>query len=440
MIRSFSLILTALSLALSSTSAQASGGTKNLQDHPFLETYWSIRERLVRDFIRIGDGPGKSLIAAVRTDDTVVWVDTPLNTSWYLSVLATENALLRQSGQPTDRNEKEIYYSLKALERIDTIAETRFTDPKTGLPGTPSLNGFLVRDDVDHGFQNHFGATGLWSDWIDPESAYFEMSQDQSVSMFMAFHFIHDFVDPNATVNGEKIHDMNERIAERILRHISANNWTILNPVTGKPVRRGPNPGVMSRGFVKTAKNTLGDKISDIKPAWYSGIIWHTVFRMGLVPVFFNRAMVSILGASGRVWNRSSTRVAKRYSRMWDRTVYPFMQVLLNEPENAGKRLKKKDRQRLEELLALMNPGDNPEYLKGPVGWNSMNRHYQPKKDYSTKSKNWTVTQMGNPRGSSTDYLIMHNIYVLLYRQDLAKKFTPSKTYESLVDGQLQAP
>ncbi|MBL7714062.1 MAG: hypothetical protein JNL01_01255 [Bdellovibrionales bacterium] len=439
MIRPWALALILIQTLTSGLPAHA-GKRVDHSNHPFLETYWSIRERLVRDFIRIGTSPGKSLMMGVRTDDTVVWMDTPIMTAWYMAVLATENALLRKSGQNTDRNVQELYYALKALERVDRITETRFKDPKTGLPGTPSLNGFFIRDDVDHGFQYNFpGVTSIWSDWIDPNENYFEMSQDQCVSLFMAFHFIHDFVAPDAQVGGEKIQDITNQMAERIIRHISQNNWTIMNPVTGKQVKRGPKPGVFSKGFVKTARNVLGDQIADVKPAWYSAIIWHTVFRAGLVPVFFNRAMVSILGASGQVWNRGSVRVAKRYSRMWDRTVYPFMEVLLNEPQKASKKLKPKDRQKIEELLALMNPGDNPSLKGGPIGWNSTNRHYQAKKHYSSDSDDWTV-QMGNPRGSSTDYLILHNIYVLLYRDDLAKKFAPTSIYEGLVDDQLKTP
>ena len=83
-----------------------------------LEKYWNYRDRFKKYFIKIGTEGGESILTQERcaknnpfglscgcnsSDDVanVKWGDATVWTGYYLAVLASEYALLKQNGQDT---------------------------------------------------------------------------------------------------------------------------------------------------------------------------------------------------------------------------------------------------------------------------------------------------------------------------------------------------
>jgi len=138
-----------------------------------MDKYWSYRARFLgttgtAGFIDIGIGPGKSLpmearnpFASCQKDYFVThsecqtrdgkglvnWVDATVHLGYYIAMLATECYNLKRSNQPQilKATKQELYYALKAVERLDTMAEIA-----CGVP--PILDGFFIRDDVSTDF------------------------------------------------------------------------------------------------------------------------------------------------------------------------------------------------------------------------------------------------------------------------------------------------
>ena len=89
------------------------------------------------------------------------WSDNTINLGWYISVLATENNLLVSSGQDATNNTKELYYAIKAFNRLDGKAEPYWRkyyhklSNRTGtevVGGIDEPNGFFIMDDVRNNF------------------------------------------------------------------------------------------------------------------------------------------------------------------------------------------------------------------------------------------------------------------------------------------------
>ena len=154
------------------------------------EKYWDYREKLRNEFM-IGIGPemGMSTPAAVR--DTVSgilqWTDATLSLGEYIAVLAMEYRILEEKGDEIDETVEELFYALYALNRLDYYAEPFFG-------GTPSLNGFFIRDDISQDSLNmeevleHLNQglplpkiNGLDSDYMDQLPRNNEESLDQAI-------------------------------------------------------------------------------------------------------------------------------------------------------------------------------------------------------------------------------------------------------------------
>jgi hypothetical protein len=129
-------------------------------DSSLQNKYWSYRDRFKKHFVRVGVDPGESLPFDAFVDSLncgdfngkrmdagdimATWGD-------YVAVLATEYNLL--STQPGNDHEikgvlNEIFYAIRAYERLDGYAEEYFTDNHLNR----DTNSFFVRDDVPIGF------------------------------------------------------------------------------------------------------------------------------------------------------------------------------------------------------------------------------------------------------------------------------------------------
>lgn len=125
--------------------------------------YWYYRHRLTEEFVITGMAPayceasGLSIPAACakhyhKTDPqlTIYWLENSVQElGYYIGVLATELKLLYFYGQPYANTQQELYYAMKAYERLDRNCEGLFYPRiNTGCPGNGNLNGLFCRDDV----------------------------------------------------------------------------------------------------------------------------------------------------------------------------------------------------------------------------------------------------------------------------------------------------
>lgn len=153
-----------LSVMVFDTKAQL---TANPDMHGWMAKYWYYRWRLRNDFMVMGNGPGQSLVAEVRNPDrypVIKWSDAMIMHGYYLSMLAIENKLLRDAGRLEDlkNNELELYFAIKAFERVDYVTETFYSKKLNNSDAfrtdderlSPDVNGYFFRDDVPPDFLN----------------------------------------------------------------------------------------------------------------------------------------------------------------------------------------------------------------------------------------------------------------------------------------------
>lgn len=126
-----------------------------------LEKYWHYRYRLVNYFLQVGPNDGESWPAGIRNNfETAVqqralhFGDGGRYWTQYVGTLATEYALLKMNGQDLNETIRELYYALKAIDRLDKNAEIAY-----GLPS--NLNGCISRFDVPVNFVATHSGSGI---------------------------------------------------------------------------------------------------------------------------------------------------------------------------------------------------------------------------------------------------------------------------------------
>jgi len=246
------------------------------------QKYWCYRARLINDFMLIGDCQGESLPASIRnfhSGPTMKFGDTTIDLGWYIAVLATEFHLLKGNNQDTTGTERELYFALRAFNRLDEFGETYWSG------GVADLNGWFIRGDQCENFvsttntnpQNdtdvsnhyfHFNSnqystmpvTETESDFNDhprdgnvcvPSPNPAEESHDQVWHLLMGFALVKKFVDPTAQYNGMNFHTETDAIVQRMVGYFNWA-WIIKNPVTGGKAP-GNNAGAFSWGAAEAA-------------------------------------------------------------------------------------------------------------------------------------------------------------------------------------------
>ena len=308
-----------------------------------LEKYWYYRERLCKYFVKIGPNPGESIVAERLNDlryDKYKIGDGTIDLAWYISVLATEYALLEKSNQQTNRTVQELYYALKAYERLD-----RCENKEPWNKDTAKLDGFFNREDVE--LYNTRGAfslkgrnIGLSKDsvWgtkpaghptyikeIDafysfPISKGIAMSQDQAVHLLMGFALITKalpnknllFTDMDNKKQSVNFYLWSQKLAGLIINYIKQDTWIIKDP-NGNKVERGYNAFANSYAFAKAGKYITGKQYQNfysLEPfalmAWYMQIIPN-------FPNNYNTTMAMCLAAIGNSWGTYSSTANKLY-------------------------------------------------------------------------------------------------------------------------------
>jgi hypothetical protein len=260
-----------------------------------LKKYWYYHHRLVNDFMAKGDCQGcsepmneRSFKWKETTDPTASviakWGDQTIALGHYISVLATEYKLLSDQNQPTDTTIQELYYAIKAVNRLDETAERIYAGSKN-IPYTQSssdLNGFFIRDDVpstllgDHpnlsnGVASNKKVTDVNSDYQacfeqQQPTTTFTMSHDQVWNLFIGFALVRKFLHPGITYQNKSLNsytgnaDIYEEalnITNRIMDFITTSNittdWTIVNPVDGTHSAIGYQIKELSYGAAEAA-------------------------------------------------------------------------------------------------------------------------------------------------------------------------------------------
>jgi len=387
------------------------------QDDSLSEKYWSSRRRLLNKFIFQGIGPGRGYAAAAiakeRAAKVLYYGDNTTYHGWYLSVLATEFALLQRCHSDSSKTLHELYNALFAVHRLDSMAEAYFID-RNGAHGRPAVNGFFIRDDADYETIKNLGWEGrLMSDYelgcnLHPGEKGLrdnEMSQDQAIHLLLGLRLVHHLLDDDIKFQGRILKKWAAEMAIRIIDHIASRRWIIYNPVTNKAVFRGHDARLFSWAFVKT-RLKFAPEGPVTKPIWYSSILWPWL-RTTLIPIYFNRAMIMTLGTISNAYGSSKTtrRFLCANAKLWKKEIYPLIHEIL-EPD-AGRLCIPESK--IKEML--MNADSTAFRSFGSYGWNTTNRWLASAKTYKSYDGFFKEKEV-----SGLDFMLLHNVYRLLYK------------------------
>ncbi len=268
----------------------SSGQTDELN----LQKYWKFRSQFVQKFVKVGPENGESFPAGVLSPYThcydavagdqkgaMFWGDGGVRHGHYLTLLATEYALLKKNNQDTEGVLNELYFALNALNRVDGAAEQNL-ELNYGLTGfypLNDINGYYLREDIPEDFclnwetddlnpkciyspnytnnnvQKQHNGSGLVT---TPNSSYQNTpSVDQMISILLGIRMIHKLVDdvqvqPTSGDTPMLIVTEAVAIADRMIKYAADHNWFLID-VNGWPVNsNGGDLSVSSYPLVKT--------------------------------------------------------------------------------------------------------------------------------------------------------------------------------------------
>ena len=382
--------------------------------------YQALRARLNSEFIVVGDAPGKSQPADERIEPQGIirWSDSTIGLGWYIGALATEHFMLsnpeRYPGAPgtLTTTADELYFALRAMERLDLVADASFPPPCTQ---EPKLNGFFLRDDVPEGFFSNFPPmTGMTSDFIDPALTNKEMSQDQVYHVLLGLALVKALVPKQTFV---KARDLNAWAAEqgkRIIEHVSSHNWVITNPACGdRDVDRGPLASGFSHGTRLAAGFfTEGEWLPAVDDALAG--IWE-LSSQPTAPQYIkadNLHMAMSVAAVGNGWGASTAESLATLSEKEDWPAYPLAHRAIHGLDagwcTTAAKVGARARQMLDELPAGAEPKSPLPGGPAPHGFTVWNRFIRGKAQHYAGSPN-----SEGIRYNGVDYLLLHNLYAI---------------------------
>ena len=317
-----------------------------------LEKYWYYRKRLTDYFVKVGPNIGESVVAE-RLNDLELYKykigDGTIDLGWYISVLATEYALLKQNNQNTNETLQELYYAMRAYERLDLCE-----DKPPWNKSTAELDGFFNRKDEEmfefpdvyfslEGRNKGLTSNDLWGykppghpTWIDeldnydfdPNSKDIAMSQDQAIALLMGFALVKrsfydenvGFYDLDGNYTNINFNSWARYLADLIVKYIRKDLWLIKDP-NGDNVEAGHNAFANSYGFAEAGQYITGHfyhNLVTLEPAawfaWSSQKIpnpvndYNTTMAMTLAAIgdswFFPLGTANSLFDAGSIWRR----------------------------------------------------------------------------------------------------------------------------------------
>jgi len=239
-------------------------------DKENLQKYWMARHRQKQHYLVVGGKAGHSIPAGFynKKDSMSHYGDGTIRLGWYISILATEWKLLEMHYQDNSGTTEELYYALKAIERLDSVSGimwSHYNYPNGVLPKhidpedpnnphfallqpavfdsatyrwLPSSNylpfldntkdGFFVRDDVPVYMKHQLiGVKKIASShaesWAQNDHRYYfanEMSQDQLVFLLMGLKFVDHFIPNYCSYNGVFLRAKAKEICQRIMDRV----------------------------------------------------------------------------------------------------------------------------------------------------------------------------------------------------------------------------
>jgi hypothetical protein len=426
-----------------------------------LEKYWRYRERL-KNFVVPGDCFGCSLPAAKRSGtDFIDWSDATIHLGYYIGMLATEHKLLtlyNQSPQRIKETERELFYAIEAINRLDLWAEYRWEEYELGIvhngqpPPMSHLNGFFIRDDI--GFdENYFGQTvngktvrehlnsSLFSlpggyNLLTTESGFTygvndgfgprEESQDQVIQLFTGLALVVKLIDPQLTYSDAGVvktfMDQEtsfvqevKNIANRITSNIQSNGWLLKNPVMPDCVQGvcgsrscvigacgGGNATGLCYGIYRANCYIQQQGVWCNSDAQTNGnsIVWATTLKTS--PIGSEDFKVLTLAAVGDVWESDTKQIIKDRCSAVKATHLPLLYAILHD--NATTMLPPQT------YTAMFNSawcsGNNG--YEGPIEWRGQ----------SWLLYGWNEDAVPAPvHFSNIDYMMFLNMYALIYPQ-----------------------
>jgi hypothetical protein len=299
-------------------------------------TWWSYKQLLADQYGNIGGGCFLQYNNTIDGNQNLIdprdgmpykgvaeWGDATIDLGNYMAVLASEWKLLHNAGASTAEVEKELYYALNAVDRLDYLAETYY-----GLNG--DLNGFISRDDVPEDFAlNNLGkkidlVTSGFScpiSFDNPVNVNYiandcdknmaggtnvdltkirrnVMSVDQIVGLLVGYSLITKLVSPNAMYNNEYLIYKAKQQAFRIVSYVRkgglTNWWHIVDPDMKKSVCQGTYGLFFSYAMGETARRITDVNCQNLvsltigKSIWNNIIQYYRLFPTGNITVTIN--------------------------------------------------------------------------------------------------------------------------------------------------------
>lgn len=417
-----------------------------------LAKYWQYRNAYKHQFVVVGENQGQSIpFATVHPNEDISWEglwnhhlecyprpsgkgglttgDATLQLGIYMGILATEYALLKREGISTDHIAEELYYAIKAYERLDAGAEPFFGNPG---PNDPT---FFLRDDIPADFmkneegefyirnyfaqdtndslikvtQGDYSCANLSSEQKFPGVT----SQDQVAHLSVGFTLIQKYVDDDLQYNGTGIKQYGRTVYRSLFDGYKQNNY-----VAGKPMQVDPLWRFDYRSLIQAAypfRRTInifygGNELNTTQDK----NLWQNLFLPGYLVSDkpYNHAMGLIWAALGDAANNDVWM--SRQGRDRHLELYALLHACLHDRE-VGNLLSQDDFKRLLDVAPCNLPCGNP--LSGcptpdNLDWNVGYR-------WTNNSRN---SDQGWQRGffNGADYMLLYNLYYLKYEPNIA--------------------
>jgi hypothetical protein len=197
------------------------GKRENVTQPPFTFSpkYQGIRQRFLDRFYYQGH------VAEFVRGKHIKFADQTIYMGQTLIFLATEAQIKSQMHEDTRPSLQLIEEIFAAVEQLDQDAETLYGH-------TPSVNGFVARDNIrgvdDPRLKGRF--TTVESDWQKPEDA--APSGDQIFGLLFGLWFVEQLVEDGSLVAQAK------KLADRLFLYAMQHKFELELP-TGEPVKRG---------------------------------------------------------------------------------------------------------------------------------------------------------------------------------------------------------
>jgi hypothetical protein len=271
------------------------------QDETNLDKYWTYRDRFRKNFIKVGNGHGESLPITTRrinwahsqdqSSGALYWSDATIYLGHYLQVLATEHKLLSSAGQSTQATESEIYFALKAIQRLDEECEPYHDNDLNGNTGF--TNGLILRDDAQENFKNFFAndyslifntecnfqythsdynplhiwsgenTPGTYVGYNDKNIQSLDQLLDLFTGLFVVWKLVPDMViQPTPNDASIQLHDYIANTAGRFYARLENDNFMIKKFNSNANVPRGANCWPEADMFRKITMEMFGGTIS----------------------------------------------------------------------------------------------------------------------------------------------------------------------------------